>query len=885
MRGLVLCFIPPRLLQSVAFFLTYSLHCVGCFSPWHRVLPRTIQSGALGRAPLRPGCSNPGRLFVVFSPLPRTLQSVAPGSRPDDAVRGLRPSSNPPRMLLSGASCFFLFLRSGVCVCGALVLFFFRAPIVAAPPLLPPLRSPWHLVPCRGSSCVVRASRVRGTWWPLWLGTCPHAVVVAGGVPLWRASWPRIGAPLLVRSGRSRCFGRISRRHGSFPHPGGCCPRLYWVAARGTWRPAENRALCACCSPLPRQGRWARSVSYPFGAPRWVCPWRVPPALVLGCVRCGGLACVDPFTDASGFPYRPSCDGGLGRCTGAVSCGRRHRPFRVGGRHARVPPVCACACPAWPGRAGRPPGRVLVRLTFPLAVLGSLSACSAPSGLGLPCLWLLLVVFFSFSPPPPSLRHRCVLLCVFSGPGCLGPWRLCPPPLPSPPPPDVVPGVSCFPVSSGLCAPPPFFSCSSFFRCFFFFAGWGGFVCLGPFGVPACASVMLSLSLLCVRWLVLRGVRCCTWLSSAVSCWVLVSCFCGAVLVWPHGSPPCRSACCVLVFRCPVLCSVALCCRVVVCCCALLLVCVVACASCLFPAAARLLCVFWGVVLCVPCPLRPLRCCAALCWCPFVVLCVSSVLFLVGLWRCFPLWCCAVVPCLLLFFSLLVALVSCCSPLVLGSGPVPGRFSFCALPVRCCAGVPASLLSVRCSLALAGLAGVLCCCPLCLCVCCWAWLSSVVSWWVLVAPGVVSRWRAVACPWVLCCAVLLRVVPPGVALLCAVLFCFAPFGAAARCVVSWCAVRRLGVVCLLAPCFVSSPRAVCVLLWRVAGWCCSPLCFVPCALWGVVLCVSCRLRPVRCCCVARSPSVPCSPVLCPVVLCCRVVPWCHRSFGDHSKSV
>ena len=58
----------------------------------------------LGRAPLRPGCSYPGRLFVVFPPLPRTLQSVAPGSPPKDPVRGLGPSSTPPRMLQSGAS-------------------------------------------------------------------------------------------------------------------------------------------------------------------------------------------------------------------------------------------------------------------------------------------------------------------------------------------------------------------------------------------------------------------------------------------------------------------------------------------------------------------------------------------------------------------------------------------------------------------------------------------------------------------------------------------------------------------------------------------------------------------------------------------------------------
>ena len=84
--------------------LSYSLRCLGRSSPWHRVLPRTIQSGRLGRAPPRPGCSNPGRLFVVFSPLPRTFQSVAPGSPPDYPVRGLGPCSTPPRMLQSGAS-------------------------------------------------------------------------------------------------------------------------------------------------------------------------------------------------------------------------------------------------------------------------------------------------------------------------------------------------------------------------------------------------------------------------------------------------------------------------------------------------------------------------------------------------------------------------------------------------------------------------------------------------------------------------------------------------------------------------------------------------------------------------------------------------------------
>ena len=85
-------------------FLSYSLRCLGRSSPWHRVPPRTIQSGGLGRAALRPGCSNLGRLFIVFSPLPRMLQSVAPGSPPDNPVRGLVPCFIPPRLLLSGAS-------------------------------------------------------------------------------------------------------------------------------------------------------------------------------------------------------------------------------------------------------------------------------------------------------------------------------------------------------------------------------------------------------------------------------------------------------------------------------------------------------------------------------------------------------------------------------------------------------------------------------------------------------------------------------------------------------------------------------------------------------------------------------------------------------------
>ena len=85
-------------------FLSYSLRCLGRLSPWRRVHPRTIQSRGLCRASFRPGCSLPGRHFIVFSPLPRTLQSVAPDSPPDDPVWGVVPCFMPPLMLQSGPS-------------------------------------------------------------------------------------------------------------------------------------------------------------------------------------------------------------------------------------------------------------------------------------------------------------------------------------------------------------------------------------------------------------------------------------------------------------------------------------------------------------------------------------------------------------------------------------------------------------------------------------------------------------------------------------------------------------------------------------------------------------------------------------------------------------
>ena len=765
----------------------------------------------------------------------------------------------------------------------------------------------WHLVPCRRSSCVVRASRVRGIRWPLWLGICPRAVVVAGGVPLWRASWPRVGAPLLVRSGRSRCSGQLFRLRGAFPHPWGCRPRLYWVAARGTWRPAENRAHCACCWPLPRERRWACSASYPLGAPRWGCPWRVPAASVLGCVRCGGLACVDPITDASGFPYRLSCDRGLGWCTGAVSCGRRHRPFRVGGRNARVPPVCACACFAWPGRAGRPPGRVLVRLTFLLAVFGALFACSAPSGLGLPRLWLLLrAVFFLLSLSPPSLRPRCVLLCVFSGPGCLGPWRLVPPPPPPPPffclptrvvsplspalrdflpqvpwalascppplppplffclPPPVVSGVSCFPVALDLCAPPPpLFLCR--------LCGPGR-VCLS--WAVGCARVCLGGAVPVVALCALAGVVWCWLLGLPVLCCLLVGL--GVVLWW---CCPCLAAwlaallfglvCLGVPLPCIVFCRAVMSCDGVLSCsavclrrCLCLLFVSCRCVSAVCDLGCRAVCSLSSPPCAVLCcaVLVPLRCAVR------VVCAVSGG------------WCCWFLVSLPFVVGLLVALVARRCRLVVcvgfGARVWSGRRSasslWCPAPLCC--------VLWRCS-------AVWCCavvpCPpfFCFSPCWWRWFPVVPRWFW--APGrfqVVSVSVLCLCGAVLVClrrcSLFGALLPSrGWLVFCFVACCVCVFAVGPGCPLSspggswWLLVSCLGGVLWCVPGCCAAP--CCCALCCLALRCCALCCFIMLRLVlpRAVLCPG-ALSVILGFCAFWRRVLYCPPVLC--VFCCGV---------------
>ena len=304
-----------------------------------------------------------------------------------------------------------------------------------------------------------------------------------------------------------------------------------WVGFR--LRPATpgwGVGLCACSActqPLLATG--ARCGCVCLGSGFGCAPQLL--AGVLGCVRaplapshswhgCAVWVCVFGL----GFRLRPATPGwgvglcacpactqpllarvrGVGVCVWAlVSAAPRHSWLGCWAvvlgtlSHAAVR-VCVCVpClagsggPASRARFGAP--HLSFGLSwFALCLFGPLRAGLA--------LFVVVVGFFFFS-FSSSLRPRCVPLCVFSGPGCLGPWRLLLPPPPPLffffPPPSVSPVDSCFacfpaPGALGLCVslppPPPFFfllPCGAVLWCpvFFFFlpAGGAGFL-LFPVG-------------------------------------------------------------------------------------------------------------------------------------------------------------------------------------------------------------------------------------------------------------------------------------------------------------------------------------------------------------------------------------------------------------------
>ena len=848
--------------------------------------PDHLSLRACGRGPLRTGCGcggcghgdpspTPPRALLRAGFAPSAAARGRPGGAPLACVWGVRGRalSHPRPLVLwdvrPGPASHWLWVR-GVRAWGP--------------------SCPWHLLPCRGSSCVVRASRVRDTRWPMWLGTCPHAVVVAGGVPLWRASWPRVGAPRLVRSGRSRCSGRLSRRRGAFPHPGGCRPQLYWVAARGTWRPAENRALCACRWPLPRQWGWARSALYPFGAPRWGCPWRGPPALVLGCLRCGGLACVDPVTDASGLPYRPSFDGGLGWCTGAVSCGRRHLPFRVGGRHARVPRVCVCVLlvagsggPASRAPSGAP--HLFLWQSCPSSLFGHHRAGVARA---LGVFFCSFSVFFPLSSLPPLAPPLSLAFCA-SRPGCPGPWRslfL----LRSPPPaffsgcvppfhPPRGPLYCCFWCRGPwrfVVRPPPFSVPNFFFSFLLFFSCCVlPSLCLPCLGVsvpsgPGCPGPWRSVSRLSLLFL---------FVLVFFSVFPLLFCppaFLGSGRSWCSW-PLVRLAGFLFPSPCPAVPVVrALCAgaavRVVPCWC---------CPVASFALAGAVCCCLW---------LRGGRC-----WVWFAVCCFPLACFGVGgpLWPrgsppCCVLWvvvascspvlcpvfCGSVLPCGSVLWCPAVRFALFCGRCgaVLLLGAVCGALCLSFGGVLCPRCVPPAVLCwvwlPACRAVSFALAGAVCCCLWLPAVRCWVWLPAVVFLWCVLSR-LLLRGRVACCPAGCCgslwCRVPLRRFPCSVVLCCRAVLC--------------CGALLSGFVCWW--CWFVSFPGVCGAVLRCAS-CCSVL--VWSALSSVPRAVVCRRvlwclpwRSVLWWCSSGASwrlAVPCCVLWCCVALWCRAAGLC-----------
>ena len=250
-----------------------------------------------------------------------------------------------------------------------------------------------------------------------------------------------------------------------FPIPGACAP-AFTGRLRGACGGQPRTGLFVSAAGPCRSGGTGLAPRRTRSGPRdgFVLPGSSSIGLGLRALR--WFACMDPFTDASGLPYRPSFDGGLGRCTGAVLSGRRHRPFS-GRRTPRPGPVRVCLCVPLLAGSGELASRArfgaphpflwsgLVRslfvrpppgwgcpvcgfcwgfLFFPspcgAPVVSGVLSFPAPVALGLGVLWSsrlpppFLLPVFHFDLSFFLVRLRCLRRSVFSGPGGLGLWRL-----------------------------------------------------------------------------------------------------------------------------------------------------------------------------------------------------------------------------------------------------------------------------------------------------------------------------------------------------------------------------------------------------------------------------------------------------------------------------
>ena len=762
---------------------------------------------------------------------------------------------------------------------------------------------PWGLVSCRG--CGRRRAFLACLAAPRWCAA-PRPVqslpvlslAVAPGPTGWlrgaRGGRPRNG--LIVPAAgpcRGKGAGRAPRRTGSRPRNGvvsGGSLRLWsWAASAAVvWR-AWTRSLTR---PVSRTVRLATGES--AAAP--------------------GLVRVDAHT----------------------------APFRS---EDATPGSCACVrVRALLGRVGQAGLRGAFWCTspFPMAVSGPLFACSAPSGLGLPRLWLLLGLFFCFfSPSPPRCAPVVSCFACFPAPGALGLGVLSPPPFSFPPPPRCAPlspalrvfrpGVpwalaSCCPSPPSfffffLCPLPPSPPCclwrflpsgclgplrppsppsfflgfllflfllffSPFFL-FFPFAGCavrGGFVCLGPSGVPRwCCPCRCSV---CAGW-------CCVVLAVRPGCPPLSrgGSWCRALVVLSLSGRVARRP---VVRRGVSWCSAALCCVLlrgaVVWWCA-----VVFCrlfASSPVPVVCflllRICCVRSGVSCCVF-PVLPVRCAVrVVCavsggWCCWFLVSLPSVWgLLVALvaWRCRLLVCVGSVvavagrlPC----GVLLPCAVSCGAVLPCGAVPWCSSSFFVFLPARG-AGFLLSLVGSRLR---AGSGSFLFLCSACTVLC---WCACVVALCSVLSCPRGAGWCFVLLPVVFVCLLLglavlfCLLVGPGGSWCCvSVACCVVSLGAVQRRVAARCAAWRSVVVrCVVSFCSVWCCRALCCVLGRCpsswgpvpsgAVFCLVPprcVCFaVVCrcvVLFAVVLCAVCALG---CRVVRFLSSPPCAVLLC-----------------------
>ena len=315
----------------------------------------------------------------------RRAAAPASWSAADDPVRGLpslwlcfalsplrccsSASSGPPTLCFSAGSRGFM---------GGLGAFWWALPAW--------LGVAWHRLLCRGRVVVARAVPVCGTRQPLLLGTCSCAVVVASGVLLLRALLPRV---LRRTSSGLVALGALVGFPDAvvpFPSPRALAPGFTGRSRRA--RGGQPRTGLILPASGPCQGRGAGL------APRR--PWWVPPALVLGCLRCGvGRVWTQSLTrrasrtvrcstrDSAGAPGLFRVDADTSPCgSGDATPGSRVcvRVLVLPGRDGQAGLTGAFWCPSpflWPYR--------------PPALLGALRALVAPS------CWCnrLLSVFFS----------------------------------------------------------------------------------------------------------------------------------------------------------------------------------------------------------------------------------------------------------------------------------------------------------------------------------------------------------------------------------------------------------------------------------------------------------------------------------------------------------